>query len=205
MNGNGTGSSDTPIKLGEIFSNMVESLKQTDLGDNLVKNFSKVMILVVVILGFIVYIDFAQSEIVSKSSNTSPINIGSAPKGGIVTKKIHMSPLPSIHEGFGNNYSRKELEDNHRNCRNVFCENNNKTPEYLEKRCREIDDKDSCMSKCCCGWVKYAGENVPKCVSGNASNPVMLHNLDGTERDVDYYYFMTKCVKGKNCPKEDRV
>lgn len=86
-------------------------------------------------------------------------------------------------------------------CKDDFCVFNNKNPKYLNDKCAEIKDKNKCSSLCCCGWVKYAGmPGEGECVAGDAENPSNYRNIDGTERDVDMYYYMRKCVRGKNCP-----
>lgn len=122
--------------------------------------------------------------------------------------RAHASAHASAHahEGFLNvnddddaGDSAEELSKKSLECRDDFCiihQNQND----LEYRCKELKGKKACMSKCCCGWIKYTGmDGDGECVKGDATTASNERNADNSQRDIDYYYFMGNCVKGREC------
>jgi len=142
-------------------------------------------------------------------------------KRHISDKDAWTAPIKSIQaeltEGFGVDFADRELEKIHTNCNDSFCIMYNKSPRDLEKACNTISNKSLCDSKCCCGWAKYTGyesETDPsriknniidskqpegKCVSGNSKKPLITRDDKNDERDIEYYYYMGKCVGGHSC------
>jgi hypothetical protein len=144
----------------------------------------------------------------------------------IPTDEGWTAPILSIEreltEGFGSSYSEKELENIHTKCSDEFCVLHNKSPKDLEYACNTISDKNLCAAKCCCGWTKYIGyeaENDPislinkatatvtntpdkkdgKCVAGNSKSPLLNYDMNKKAMDMEYYYYMNKCVNGRGC------
>lgn len=120
-----------------------------------------------------------------------------------IAKAKAKATVTSTAEGF--HPTRDELSEYHKDCKTDFCILNNSTPEELQRKCAALDNKDKCNASCCCGWVKYGGNEKSECVAGDHQNPINYRTIDGAERDVDYYYFMTKCVRGSKCPLVDRL
>lgn len=223
----------------------VDSFKGTTLGESFFKNISAIIVVVFILLGGIIYIDFAKAEMggggdsseqtVHKTISIEPNTVMMAPSssaatgGGriIPTNQAWTAPLVSIQnelrEGFGSDYSEKELETIHTKCSDNFCVMNNKSPEELEKACNGISSQLMCGTKCCCGWTKFIGHdgdtdpivvanklaaaNNPsdadqkdgKCVSGNSRTPLNYRDDKSRERDIEYYYYMGKCTGGRGC------
>ena len=148
-------------------------------------------------------------------------NVVSEKKRHISDKDAWTAPIKSIQaeltEGFGAEFADRELEKIHTNCNDSFCIMYNKSPQDLEKACNTISNKSLCDAKCCCGWAKFTGyesETDPtrmknnmidakqldgKCVSGNSKKPLITRDEKNDERDLEYYYYMGKCVGGRAC------
>jgi hypothetical protein len=56
----------------------------------------------------------------------------------------------------------------------------------LETKCNALT-RQGCAKVACCGYL-----NRSKCVSGSASGPTFLSNVDGTKMSIDSYYYMKK-------------
>jgi len=141
--------------------------------------------------------DFKSNGEPVPASARNPIGLGGTATG------LGTATATATAEGFQT--TRDELSEYHKDCKTDFCILNNSTPEELERKCAALDNKDKCNATCCCGWVKYGGNEKSECVAGDHRNPTNYRTIDGAERDVDYYYFMTKCVRGSKCPMVDRL
>ena len=221
----------------------VESFKGTSLGDTFFKNIQAIFITVVILIGGIIYIDFAKAnlkapgpDMVRKSVTIEP-NITMIPEGGngngnttggryIPQDEAWTEPILAMQreltEGFGSAYSEKELENIHTKCSDDFCVLHNKSPKDLEEACNTISDQNICATKCCCGWAKHIGyeaendmttkinsatakvaantdQKPGKCVAGNSKTPLNNYDIKNIPRDMEYYYYMGKCVGGTAC------
>ena len=75
-----------------------------------------------------------------------------------------------------------------------FCKNHDSLPSSntLDKSCNNLTNSN-CNNVSCC--VLLNGE---KCVAGDISGPTFKTNTDGTNINVDFYYYKNKCYG--NCP-----
>jgi hypothetical protein len=222
----------------------VDSFKGTSLGDTFFKNIQAIFITVVILIGGIMYIDFAKENInapgpdmvrktVTIEPNTSRSGSGTGTGGSSGTGGRYIprdepwtEPILAMQreltEGFGSAYSEKELENIHTKCSDDFCVLHNKSPKDLEEACNTISDQNICATKCCCGWAKHIGYNAEndmttkinsatakvsenndkkpgKCVAGNSKTPLNNYDIHNNVRDMEYYYYMGKCVGGTAC------
>ena len=227
---------------GSTYSSGVNTFKGTSLGESFFKNMSSIFITVLILIGGIMYIDFAKEhdnshsitpDTIHKTVTLEPavtMGVGGGDFiGNVVREKTrHISdkdawtaPIKSIQaeliEGFGAEFADRELEKIHTNCNDSFCIMYNKSPQDLEKACNTISNKSLCDAKCCCGWAKFTGyesETDPtrmknnmidskqldgKCVSGNSKKPLITRDEKNEERDLEYYYYMGKCIGGRTC------
>jgi hypothetical protein len=234
----------------------VSTFKGTSLGESFFRNIGAILVVVMILLGGIIYID-----LVSDTKNTglaaAPAARGGSGDNGTTKKKLYVEPntllettsrtLPTdvpwtapaisirneLKEAFGSQYTEKELENIHTTCSDSFCVMNQKSPEELERACNSITTKQTCGTKCCCGWTKYVGfegDNDPtvvmntaeaniadpsqrsaeaiipgKCVAGNASRPYDIKDTNNNDRDIAYYYYLGECVGGRGCMKRGGV
>jgi len=234
-----TGSSVSE-SVGSTYSNSANTFKGTSLGESFFKNMSAIFITVLILIGGIMYIDFAKQhdtadsitpDTTHKTITLEPATTMGGDVGSSVAaseKRRHISDkdawtaqIKSIQaeltEGFGTEFADRELEKIHTNCNDSFCIMYNKSPQDLEKACNTISNKKLCDAKCCCGWAKFTGydaETDPtrmnnnvieaeqldgKCVSGNSKKPLLTRDDKNQERDMEYYYYMGKCVGGRSC------
>jgi hypothetical protein len=75
----------------------------------------------------------------------------------------------------------------------AFCESQRGSGGSLEKSCAKLT-KDNCNSTSCCVWTS---DN--KCRSGSAKGPTFNTDENGKTKNLDYYYFQSKCY-GAGCP-----
>jgi hypothetical protein len=75
----------------------------------------------------------------------------------------------------------------------AFCEKYRGSSDSLNKVCATLTDKN-CNSTSCCVLV-----NGKKCAAGNASGPTFNTDKNGKTKNIDYYYYQSKCY-GKKCP-----
>jgi hypothetical protein len=164
----------------------VTAFKGTSLGESFFKNIGAILVAVLILLGSVLYIEFA-----NKGTNT-----GTGPGTGLIEKKVYIEPntgigaqnsraLPTdvpwtvpvismrneLKEAFGTAYTEAELEKIHTKCSDSFCALHQKSPEELERACNSIKTQQMCGTKCCCGWVKYTGfegDNDPTVVMNTA-------------------------------------
>lgn len=240
---------------GTTVSTGVDTFKGTSLGETFFKNITKIIIAVFILIGGIIYVDFAKNEMDSPAPKTiqktlsiepnetllghdgfaslSDTGTGTGTGTGptIPTDEPWSVPILSMKreltEGFGAEYTQRELEKIHTGCRSDFCVIHNKSPEELEKSCNSISNEKVCSTKCCCGWTKFIGhegdtdpvtvansekakkdgkeQKTGKCVSGNSKTPLNYKDVTNQERDIEYYYYMGKCVKGNNCQAKDQI
>lgn len=222
------------------FSNGANTIKGASLGESFFKNMSTIFITVLILIGGIIYIEFAKEhdnthsitpDTINKSVTLEPyttmggsgsvVSSASEKRRHISDKDAWTAPIKSIQaeltEGFGAEFANRELEKIHTNCNDSFCIMYNKSPQDLEKACNTISNKNLCDAKCCCGWAKFTGydaETDPtrinnnvieaeqldgKCVSGNSKKPLLTRDDKNQERDMEYYYYMGKCVGGRSC------
>ena len=219
----------------------VDSFKLTSLGETFFKNIQAIFITVVILIGGIMYIDFAKENVnapgpdmVRKTVTIEPnTNGGNGGNGGsntggryIPQDEAWTEPILAMQreltEGFGSAYSEKELENIHTKCSDEFCVLHNKSPKDLEEACNTISDQNICATKCCCGWAKHIGyeaendmtikinsanakvsenndQKPGKCVAGNSKTPLNNYDIKNNPRDIEYYYYMGKCVGGTSC------
>lgn len=161
--------------VGGFFSSTADSgitaFKGTSLGESFFKNISAILVVVMILLGGIIYIDFATGGATGGGTATGT---GS----GVVQRTINIEPntgisrdLPTdvpwtvpaismrneLKEAFGTAYTEAELEKIHTKCSDSFCVMHQKSPEELERACNSITTRQMCGTKCCCGWTKYVG------------------------------------------------
>lgn len=178
--------------VGGFFSSSAESgvtaFKGTSLGESFFKNIGAILVVVMILLGGVLYIEFGSS-----GAGAGAGAAGAEP--GIVQRTVNIEPntgivgntrtLPTdvpwtvpaismqneLREAFGSAYTEKELEKIHTKCSDSFCVMHQKSPEDLEKACNSITTRQMCGTKCCCGWTKYTGfegDNDPAVVMNTA-------------------------------------
>lgn len=212
----------------------VDSFKGTSLGDTFFKNIQAIFITVVILIGGIMYIDFAKENVtapgpdmVRKTVTIEPNTSGGSTGGRYIPQdEAWTEPILAMQreltEGFGSAYSEKELENIHTKCSDDFCVLHNKSPKDLEEACNTISDQNICATKCCCGWAKHIGyeaendmttkinsatakvsensdQKPGKCVAGNSKTLLNNYDIKNNPRDIEYYYYMGKCVGGTAC------
>jgi hypothetical protein len=214
---------------------------------------------VFILLGSIIYIDLAsEASGASGASGGTGSGTGSVASAAasVVERKVYVEPntalgsdrdLPSdvpwtvpaismrneLKEAFGTPYAEAELEKIHTKCSDSFCVMHDKSPADLERACNSITTKQTCGTKCCCGWTKYVGfegDNDPtvvmntaesnvvdtsgrsdeskipgKCVAGNSKRPFDIKDSNNNDRDIAYYYYLGQCVGGRGCMKQGAV
>jgi hypothetical protein len=229
--------SSTSDSVSSTFYNGTNTFKGTSLGESFFKNMSSIFITVLILIGGIMYINFAKEHdnthsitpaTIQKSVTLEPATTMSGGLVGASEKMRHIpnkdawtAPIKSIQaeltEGFGTEFADRELEKIHTNCNDSFCIMYNKSPQDLENACNTISNKKLCDAKCCCGWAKFTGHDAEtdqtrinnnvietkqmdgKCVSGNSKKPLLTRDDKNEERDMEYYYYMGKCVGGRAC------
>jgi len=200
--------------VGGFFSSTAESgvtaFKGTSLGESFFKNIGAIMVVVMILLGGIIYIDF-----VTGSGTATGAATGAAT--GVVQRTVNIEPntgisreLPTdvpwtvpaisirneLKEAFGTAYTEAELEKIHTKCSDSFCVLHQKSPQELERACNSITTREMCGTKCCCGWTKYTGfegDNDPAVVMNTAEANVAdpSGKSDGTR-------IPGKCVAGNS-------
>ena len=216
--------------VGGFFTSTTESgvsmFKGTSLGESFFKNISAILVVVFILLGGILYIEFASTG----SGAAAPGTTG--PKKEFVDRTVYIEPntglddgpsaappgtraLPTdvpwtvpalsirneLKEAFGSKYTEAELENIHTKCSDKFCVMNQKSPEDLEKACNSVTSRTMCGTKCCCGWTKYVGfegDNDPTVVMNTAEANVA--DPSGASATVP-----GKCVAGNSKTPFDRV
>jgi len=186
-------------RLGDFFSSSAESgvtaFKGTSLGESKFKNITAILIVVLILFGSIIYIDFAAQGNVAASPTAKNVEVERKvhiePNIGIIDKFTSTRTLPTdvpwtvpaismrneLKEAFGTPYTESELEKIHTKCSDSFCVMNQKSPEDLEKACNSITDRKMCGTKCCCGWTKYTG------FEGDNDPSVRMNTAEAKARD----------------------
>lgn len=214
--------------VGGLFTSTAESgvsmFKGTSLGESFFKNISMILVVVFILLGGVLYIEFASSRATGATGTTGP-------KKEFVDRTVYIEPntglddgasaaavsraLPTdvpwtvpalsirneLKEAFGSKYTEAELENIHTKCSDKFCVMNQKSPEDLEKACNSVTSRTMCGTKCCCGWTKYVGfegDNDPTVVMNTAEANVK--DPSGASATVP-----GKCVAGNSKTPFDRV
>lgn len=211
--------------VGGFFTSTAESgvstFKGSSLGESFFKNISTIIVVVFILLGGILYIEFASSGAAAAAPGTT------GPKKEFVDRTVYIEPntglddasaaraLPTdvpwtvptlsirneLKEAFGSKYTEAELENIHTKCSDKFCVMNQKSPEDLEKACNSVTSRTMCGTKCCCGWTKYVGfegDNDPTVVMNTAEANVA--DPSGASASVP-----GKCVAGNSKTPFDRV
>jgi len=204
----------------------VSSFKGTSLGESFFKNISAIIVVVFILLGGVLYIEFANS---SGAGATGAAAAATGPKKEYIDKTVNIEPntglnapsnaesraLPTdvpwtvptlsirneLKEAFGTKYTDAELENIHTKCSDKFCVMNQKSPEDLEKACNSVTSRMMCGTKCCCGWTKYVGfegDNDPTVVMNTAQ--ANADDPSGASATVP-----GKCVAGNSKTPFDRV
>ena len=75
----------------------------------------------------------------------------------------------------------------------AFCEKHRGSSGSLNDECAKLTDKN-CGSTSCCVLV-----NGKKCAAGNADGPTFNTDSNGKTKNLDYYYYQSKCY-GPKCP-----
>ena len=75
----------------------------------------------------------------------------------------------------------------------AFCEKYRGSSGSLNDECAKLTDKN-CGSTSCCVLV-----NGKKCAAGNADGPTFNTDSNGKTKNLDYYYYQSKCY-GPKCP-----
>jgi len=211
--------------VGGFFTSTAESgvstFKGTSLGESFFKNISAIIVVVFILLGGVLYIEFA-------TSGSPGTNGAAGPKTQYIDKTVYIEPntgldagrqsgraLPTdvpwtvpalsirneLTEAFGSKYSEAELENIHTKCSDKFCVMNQKSPEDLEKACNSVTDRTMCGTKCCCGWTKYVGyegDNDPTVIMNTAESNA--NDPSGASATVP-----GKCVAGNSKTPFDRT
>ena len=76
-----------------------------------------------------------------------------------------------------------------------FCETYREKRNELEEKCNELTKKN-CLATSCCVYANIDGSE--KCMSGSKHGPTYRTNDDGTNKQLDYYYYKNKCF-GEGC------
>ena len=79
------------------------------------------------------------------------------------------------------------------NSSDSFCETNKESGGNLEKSCNKLT-RNNCNSTSCC---VFTSDN--KCKAGSVTGPTFHTDENGKTKDLDYYYFQSKCY-GAGCP-----
>lgn len=203
--------------VGEFFTSTAESgvstFKGTSLGESFFKNISAILVVVFILLGGILYIEFASSSATSAAGVTGE----TAPKKEYVDRTVYIEPntgldaartLPTdvpwtvptlsirneLKEAFGSKYTEAELENIHTKCSDKFCVMNQKSPEDLEKACNSVTSRTMCGTKCCCGWTKYVG------FEGDNDSTVVMNTAEANVADPsgESAKVPGKCVAGNS-------
>jgi hypothetical protein len=221
--------------VGGVFSSTAESgvsmFKATSLGESFFKNISAILVVVFILLGGILYIEFASSSGSAGVTGAAPGTKGAAagPKKEFVDKTVYIEPntgldagaaagtraLPTdvpwtvpalsirneLTEAFGSKYTEAELENIHTKCSDKFCVMNQKSPEDLEKACNSVTSRTMCGTKCCCGWTKYTG------FEGDNDPTVVMNTAEANVADPSGQSSKVpgKCVAGNSKTPFDRV
>ena len=75
----------------------------------------------------------------------------------------------------------------------AFCEKYRGSSGSLNDECAKLTDKN-CGATSCCVLV-----NGKKCAAGNADGPTFNTDSNGKTKNLDFYYYQTKCY-GPKCP-----
>jgi hypothetical protein len=75
----------------------------------------------------------------------------------------------------------------------AFCEKHRGSSGSLNDECAKLTDKN-CGATSCCVLV-----NGKKCAAGNADGPTFNTDSDGKTKNLDFYYYQSKCY-GSKCP-----
>lgn len=75
----------------------------------------------------------------------------------------------------------------------AFCEKFRGSSGSLNDECAKLTDKN-CGSTSCCVLV-----NGKKCAAGNADGPTFNTDSNGKTKNLDFYYYQSKCY-GNKCP-----
>lgn len=75
----------------------------------------------------------------------------------------------------------------------AFCEKYRGSSGSLNDECAKLTDKN-CGSTSCCVLV-----NGKKCAAGNADGPTFNTDSNGKTKNLDFYYYQSKCY-GPKCP-----
>lgn len=78
-----------------------------------------------------------------------------------------------------------------------FCKSHEGKRNELESSCNKLT-KDNCLATSCCVYAKMEGNKL--CHSGDEHGPTFRRNKQGKTKDIDYYYFKSKCFG--NCNEE---
>ena len=88
-------------------------------------------------------------------------------------------------EGFDN-----PLSDN---TADAFCKSNSSSSNALNKKCNQLTSSN-CGQTSCCVWT-----SDQQCVVGGSGGPTFNSDDKGKTKQMDYYYYQTKCY-GSKCP-----
>ena len=219
--------------VGGFFSSTAESgvsiFKGTSLGESFFKNISIIIVVVFILLGGILYIEFATGVAGSTATTMGAVTTGL--KKEFVDRTVYIEPntgldsgvgttaepraLPTdvpwtvpalsirneLKEAFGAKYTDAELENIHTKCSDKFCVMNQKSPEDLEKACNSVTSRTMCGTKCCCGWTKYVG------FEGDNDPIVVMNTAEANANDPSGQSSKVpgKCVAGNSKTPFDRV
>jgi len=75
----------------------------------------------------------------------------------------------------------------------AFCEKHRGSSGSLNDECAKLTDKN-CGATSCCVLV-----NGKKCAAGNADGPTFNTDSNGKTKNLDFYYYKSKCY-GPKCP-----
>lgn len=142
------------------------------MNEEIIKYIGKIFIVVVILFGFVSFFSLYNSRYPSNS-----------------TKQL--KEVVTIETMTTHNNSKTDLE---MDSATSFCKSHENLPSAsnIENSCNGLTN-DICKSVSCC--VLLNGE---KCVAGGSSGPTFKTETNGTNRNIDYYYYQKKCY-GKGC------
>lgn len=142
--------------------------------EELIKYIGKIFIVVVILFGLILTFNIYDSKNPNTTSSTKQLK-------EVVTIETMKTP----------DNSKIDLQ---MDSSMSFCQSHEHLPSgsTLEKSCDGLTN-ENCKTVSCC--VLLNGE---KCVAGGANGPTFNTEIDGSKRNVDYYYYQNNCY-GSSC------
>jgi hypothetical protein len=103
----------------------------------------------------------------------------------IILGIIILQYVNTIKEGFDDSLTTNKAD--------AFCKSNSSSSTTLNQKCNQLTSSN-CGQTSCCVWT-----SDHKCVAGGAGGPTFNSDNKGKTKNLDYYYYETKCY-GSKCP-----